>query len=1196
MSNRILVAVTAACLSVCASASEIFVDAVNGKDGEGRGSEAAPYLTLQAAVDAAKAGDTITLFPGDYTNGVKETTVSSNTSKNRVVIDRKLTIRSKDGRASRDVTRIVGAWDETEIASTPYGYGPNAVRCVWLASGSSGTVLEGITFFRGSAPYCGNNGNGTCGGGVHVSANTIGVVVKDCAFIECQGTRGGGLYTDQQGQASNYGDHCVYAVRTLFKRCRCSKYGYAMRGGMAVCCVFDDNDRARNKSGGTVGEGGSCGAFSYGFSAFNCTFVNNFAYGVGGDGTFNDGVYNCIFLNNSSGAFGSTAVGSRYYACVNDANKKENGSVNNAIYNSLEVCSPCDDDYRLTTRAKSLTSGNSDYLTKIPEAFRDKDYYGNPRTTDGVLYCGASQTVAESEYSGVAVQWTTSGGWMVDGEKMNCVCRTWKGYSGYHTFLMKFIPANAATALLSYTKGNVTAMPCRDDAVSFVTSGGIAQTVAATTTSTIYWTDPVNGNDDANDGSEAHPFKTLQKAVGATTGTHVVYAKAGDYKDGGAKSRGLMSRLAVPDTLAGTLRVVAVDGPEKTFITGKAGTHNATYGYGNDAERCVAVASTNSFCAVIQGFTLRGGRASDEKTDWASYGGALANVDSSANSLGTAYLLDCVISDCSAPRAVCFGGTLMRCRVTRSRAGNTGNNNGIMRNVRVYSSLITDCPNSTSDSTYVLGPGARAYNCTIVGNTPGGITDYTSNKAYAYNSVFGKRNNTNLEIGKIPGDQFQYCLYRASSSALDAPTSVIENPVRFADDVRGDYRLAPDSAGIALGSAGSLSVPVDVDGRPFEVSDDGRLVAGCFARIVPTSYYVDADQGDDGNDGLTEGSALKTLAEAASRAGFGDTITALPGTYSTGTMLPLKAETGGDVEPTLPARVVLHRNVTLQSRDGAEVTVITGDEATGGGCGADAVRCAFLARDAKLKGFTLSGGCTAATDEKGTQIATVNNYGGGVACCAGAEATAEEYSALVADCVITNCQALRGGGASYGIYWNCRFFGNTLCATKPGFAVRNAKVVGCLFAANGSSGSHSTVYDCDLVNCTVRGSQAQASGAVLNEGGYGSKRSMVNTICVADKFNVIAVTNCVLGTTTRNLAANPAVKNIIAGGAKLNADGSIKRRSSAVDAADESIVPDWFLAGKDLAGTDRVMGEGLDIGAFEYDSSIPVPGALLLVR
>lgn len=1192
MSNRGVVALGTLLFAAGAVAGEIFVDAKNGQDGDGRGSEAAPYLTIQAAVDVAKAGDTITLFPGDYTNGVRETTGS----KNRVIINKKLTIRSKEGRKSRDETRIVGAWDETEIASTPYGYGPNAIRCVWLESGSSGTVLEGITFYRGSVPYNSNNGTGTCGGGVHVSGSSIGVVVKDCAFIECQGTRGGGLYTDQQGQASSYGDHCVYAVRTLFKRCRCSKYGYAMRGGMAVCCVFDDNDRARDKSGNGVGEGSTCGAFSYGTSAVNCTFVNNFYYGMGGEGTFNDGAYNCIFLNNSAGAFGSTAVGSRYYSCVNDASKKENGSVNNAIYNSLEVCSPCDNDYRLTTRAKSLTTGNFEYLTKIPEAFRDKDYYGNPRTTDGVLYCGASQTVADSEYSGVAVKWTASGEWSIDGETPNVACRTWKGAPGYHNFLVKYTSASDAAALLYYTKGESAHMPCRDDAVPFVTSGGIAQTVNAVVTSTVYWTDPEYGDDD-NDGSKDHPFKTLQKAVCNTTGAHVVYAKAGDYKDGGAEACGLMSRVTVPVTLAGPLRVVAVDGPATTYITGKAGTDDATTGYGSDAVRCVSVASTNAFYAIFQGFTLRGGRASSAGTDWQSYGGALANVDAKGNNLGTAYLLDCALSDCSAPRAACFGGTLMRCRMTRCCAGNSSNGNGILRNARVYSSLIADCPNSTSGSTFVLGPGARAYNCTIVNNVPGGITDNGSNKAYAYNTVFGKRNNQYAEINvSIAADQFLFNLYRTSTYDLTDSTSVMEDPVRFIDGDGGDYRLDPDSAGIALGAASYLSMPLDVDGKPFAVSDDGRLVAGCYSKIVPKEYFVDAEGGDDANDGLSEASAMKTLAAVVSRADFGDTITALPGTYSEGTMLPKKSETGGSAEPTLPARVVLHRNVTLQSRDGAEVTVIAGAEATGGGCGDDAVRCAFLARDAKLKGFTLSGGYTAAKAADESQTATVNNYGGGVACCAGSEATASEFSALVADCVITNCHALRGGGASYGIYWNCRFFDNTLCATKPGFAVRNAKLVGCYFAANGKSGDHSTVYDCDLVNCTLRGNQAQNNGVALNEGSYASARSMINTICDAAKIKVDAMTNCVMGASTAILSQNLAAKNLFIGDEKLNADGSIKRRSSAVDQADASLAPEWFLVGKDLAGKDRVMGEGLDIGAFEYDTSLPVPGCVLFFK
>ena len=49
----------------------------------------------------------MTLLPGDYTNGV-ETTSST---YSRGYINKQITLRSKNGRASRDVTRIVGKYD-----------------------------------------------------------------------------------------------------------------------------------------------------------------------------------------------------------------------------------------------------------------------------------------------------------------------------------------------------------------------------------------------------------------------------------------------------------------------------------------------------------------------------------------------------------------------------------------------------------------------------------------------------------------------------------------------------------------------------------------------------------------------------------------------------------------------------------------------------------------------------------------------------------------------------------------------------------------------------------------------------------------------------------------------------------------------------------------------------------------------------
>ena len=80
-------------------AAEWFVSP-GGTDAVGGGTEAAPFQRIQYAVGRASAGDTIVLLPGDYgaDQGTTNTTVSGNSSANRVVIDKPLTIIGRDGR------------------------------------------------------------------------------------------------------------------------------------------------------------------------------------------------------------------------------------------------------------------------------------------------------------------------------------------------------------------------------------------------------------------------------------------------------------------------------------------------------------------------------------------------------------------------------------------------------------------------------------------------------------------------------------------------------------------------------------------------------------------------------------------------------------------------------------------------------------------------------------------------------------------------------------------------------------------------------------------------------------------------------------------------------------------------------------------------------------------------------------------
>lgn len=212
--NRHIVALSALLCLVCSSlhgAVEWFV-AVDGEDGAERGkSELMAFRTINYAISCASADDIITLLPGDH----KEGAVTVNGLASVVNVTKPLVIRSK-GREFRDTTRIVGSKDPN--ASATAGIGDNAIRCVRIDAAAAGARLEGITLYGGSTAYNGNSGvEKSEGGGVYVAANTLAYIV-DCAFIDCQSTRGGGIYSDSQ-------DSGPVAVRCLFKRCLDTKFG-----------------------------------------------------------------------------------------------------------------------------------------------------------------------------------------------------------------------------------------------------------------------------------------------------------------------------------------------------------------------------------------------------------------------------------------------------------------------------------------------------------------------------------------------------------------------------------------------------------------------------------------------------------------------------------------------------------------------------------------------------------------------------------------------------------------------------------------------------------------------------------------------------------------------------------------------------------------------------------------------------------
>ena len=1168
-------------------ATEYFADAVNGNDDwDGtaetyQGGMVGPKLSLQAAADAAGEGSTkadmniLTLLPGDYTNGV-------NTANHcRLYLTAPLLIRSKNGRASREKTCIVGEWDVSDPTNTtyPYGMGPNAVRCVTVASAGDGARFEGLTFYHGAAPYGNGSGASSSGGAILVDGSKYATVV-DCAVRECQATRGGGIYNDSpEGR--------VVVARCLFKGNRCSKYGQATRGANCYWCVFDDNGPTRDAAGAVQGQDsvGTSAVCAYSKLVVNCTFVNNSNVGVGAVNTdFASGVWNCIGVNNGSGAVRS-GLTAGYHNLVSDkSGMTANDSVYVAFTTSAEVYSPYTEDYRLIRTAKSIGAGNADWLAKIPEEFQNVDYAGNAvAATDGKVNCGAVQTADESEvFSGIALNADLANGrWDIDGVPITSQYRTfWHQPTLPSTYKFHFVPV-PNRQVVYFALGETFYPPHQDNSIAVIQKNQRVQTLSPALTTNIAWADADNGDDETGDGSEGNPYKTLQKALNSRADAYsvCVCARPGNYNEGGATFLDLATRLYVSDKRGGTVRVWAVDGPDKTFITGAVDPE--TGACGTNAVRCVGIANTNK--TVVQGFTLRNGYTANDGTGGAgslTYGAGLCNTTTGGSGRSTGYLVDCVVKDCKGGRGTAaYGGVLLRCRVSNCSV----DNQGVFRQSKLYSSLVT----GSTGSSCVVSDKSQAYNCTFYGNKQevvnGPNTSY-SKYGYAYNCVLAGRTSGNDIVTKdYEDDMILHTLYGQSSGgpASALATDVGENPVRFASVKTGDYRLLSHSAGATLGSLDYVTYPTDIDGNLLAIDAEGRVPVGAFGVVATETFYV-SPTGSDDNDGKSETAPFKTLAKALGEATdvFG-TVVALPGTYAEGSMIQTKDEsTTAAVTPTLPARAVVRSGVLLVSRDGAAATVIEG-AADNGGCGPNVMRGVFVCAGGRLKGFTVRNGNTLGGDI--STAATVDHLGGGIASYEGAT-RAERGLGIVEDCIVENCQALRGGGVNCGTYRNCVFRGNKLPFNKPAQAARYAVLEGCLFDGNGLNiDCHSTVYCCTAVNCTLLANNSRGSGIVRNDGGDAS-RPIANCVIAGGSICVANCYNCVFSTWTQNIAEGTVNEvNCVRADVKVDASGRPEAGSPVIDAGDNAQVSSELLAAGDLAGGSRVSNAKVDAGCYEYD-------------
>ncbi len=583
-----------------------------------------------------------------------------------------------------------------------------------------------------------------------------------------------------------------------------------------------------------------------------------------------------------------------------------------------------------------------------------------------------------------------------------------------------------------------------------------------------------DGNDDLDGLSWGTAVATLSNAVARTVDGDTVVVSNGTYA---------LSEAVLVDR---AITVHGVFGSAATIIDGQ----HAVRGF-----------VVSNAAAVVDGFTVRHGRAGTNHHARQLGGGALVYAGTVRNSLfrenvardgsGLYFMgVNAVVSNCTFlanSNDIAFGigfggglanlyhpgGVVANCTVVSNVAYSGGmyvkdallENNvvayntcrgnysggirqegGTNRNSLIFLNVATD---AGGGGLFVSHEGALVENATVAYNTAGSAgTD-------AVNRSSGLRANQDghpvIRNTIVWGNTFmagaqEVRLADAAQMSFSCQTNytgngnIADNP-QFYFGRAGVLALKPASPCIDAGTNQvwmTTTLTEDAAGNP-RVRDE-VVDMGALEFEPAATYYVSVDGADEGHDGRSWEQAFATLGQAASVARTpGDLILVSNGVY------------------LLDAPVVLTLPVTLRGVFGREATVVDGG---------DAVRGFVLANGAVLDGVTVRNGLADVQAGFGGRAA-----GGGALMhsshalnCAFLDNRAQDGAgvyfygqSLISNCVFqgnssTNgyggglANARLGGGHSGGVVSHCTVVSNT--AQAAGMWVRDALVQNCVVAYN----------------------------------------------------------------------------------------------------------------------------------------------------
>jgi parallel beta-helix repeat protein len=250
---------------------------------------------------------------------------------------------------------------------------------------------------------------------------------------------------------------------------------------------------------------------------------------------------------------------------------------------------------------------------------------------------------------------------------------------------------------------------------------------------------------------------------------------------------------------------------------------------------------------------------------------------------------------------------------------------------------------------------------------------------------------------------------------------------------------------------------------------DGHYADDVTLNIVQKpalTYYVDAADGNDDNDGLNPETALATIQAAIDDAHDGDTVFVAPGTYT--------GSGNGDID-------FLGKAITVRSTDPNDPNIVATTIIDCNGSWQDNHGGFYFhnGEDANsiLAGFTITNGFA-------------YNSGGGILC--------EQSSPTITDCTISGNESWgRGRGGAISIFQSiCRINNCTITNNKgdSGFGIycyqSNPTLTKCTSSGNSRSGMVNGDSNPTLTNCTFSGNSAEWDGGGMRN--YNSNPTLTN--------------------------------------------------------------------------------------------------------